>query len=786
MYFENKKKPWETIYSPLPTPQEIVTRQDRILFRFVQQFKQYKLFFKKLPNPCEFCQDFYGPPFFPEDTFWKLYNPQNNEKIEDIDFHTPIVLIQFISDITESESVSFLLSNTVLKLHQLLIIGEGRIEERIKCGIITLYVSWTELREGFSSIYLESGMMLYHEYYANLMLQGISKRPPSQMSCKWDAINSSFKLENGKSTPTSPEISLWRIHLVYHLLQLLRTVLRVSPESSNTKLRKQCIGLMYNSYFLVTSLYDFIKNDIKTKALITSVVSTTEEVTYNLIRRLPSLFHIVSESINSNDGLFKIYIDMTGFLPSFLSLYTHVTTFYLFISKDSKGELIQKILSEYLEAFVHSVLKVLDNIVTIIEEIKISEKKINQEIDKAVTEYLEKIIMIKTAYYLLLAIMHCFSYDQSSVGKIPTLTYIRIYERLKAITEFAEVHFMQKSVHDHSYNFPENFMNSDVKKIPGSRNYIVVDFQEENEDDLFRTYITAVVSWLWHLSLTEALCSEMIVNPATREVFRICYNYDLWTIHSYMAICGMVFNFTIMHTHPVLNCLPLTISIIVKFISELKIPIEGYLLLFQAIREIYPKIITPSVIREVQQIIAPLRTILSSDLPMLKYYNYPLLKQVSHLNKKTLTVGEIKPSSAIQDENDTRNYFPKQLLKNLPLEVINKPEAYPGQAIFQAEARSIIKMVTPITHDGITKTRKNIVMHVKAGEADLLFLKHMNSSREERMSVLFSGVGSQIISHHYSVPETEAQNNKKSMSKLTEGFDRIMNELFDREHGLKK
>jgi hypothetical protein len=100
LYFENKKKPWETIYSIFPTPEEVRTRQDRILYKFRQQFKQYKLFFKKLPEPCQFCQDFYGPPFFPEDQFWKLYSPESMSKIKDIEEHTSIVLLQLITDFT--------------------------------------------------------------------------------------------------------------------------------------------------------------------------------------------------------------------------------------------------------------------------------------------------------------------------------------------------------------------------------------------------------------------------------------------------------------------------------------------------------------------------------------------------------------------------------------------------------------------------------------------------------------------------------------------------------------
>ena len=252
-----------------------------------------------------------------------------------------------------------------------------------------------------------------------------------------------------------------------------------------------------------------------------------------------------------------------------------------------------------------------------------------------------------------------------------------------------------------------------------------------------------------------------------------------------MAICGIIFNFTIMNTRPMLNCLPLTINLIVKLISELKIPIEGYLLLFQAIREIYPKIIEPLTIHKIQQIIAPLRTILSSDLPLLKYFNYPLLKEIVPFSKKAIAVGEDKPLTILEDEYNTKAYFPKQLLKNLPIPSINKLESYPGQAILQAEARSIIKMVTPITHEGIIKTKQKIKMKVKAGEGDLLFYRQPSSTREERMSLLFTGVGSHILTSHYSILETDAVKNKRSIAKVEEGFNKYILQTFDREHNLR-
>ena len=782
-YFEERKRPWETIYSPLATPEEVRTPQDRVIYRFMQQFRQLKLFFKKLPNPCEFCQDFQGPPFLPEDKFWKWYNPTNPQGPEDVDFHTPIVLLQFLSDITDVEDNGFLLASVIGGLNAVLMIGEGRVEERVKCGIITLYVTWTELRPGFISLYLNSGMLFYHQYYLNLTLQGVSKSPPPQISCIWNVQEKYFQLQSGKPTPVTPEVNEWRVHMVFHLLELLRTALRIAPESANQLLKKQCLGMVKAGYSLVLELYAFIDNDIRTKSLVTTVISNTEEVTYALIRRLPGLFFVIADTIEADYGLLKIFIDMTGIIPSLLCTYAHISTLYLFVSKDRTNKLAEKILKESLENFLFTIIRVLGNFCMIIDHIESSLKPKNLEIDKTVTDYLEKIILIKCVNYLLLSLLHCFDCDQYAVSKIPYITYTKIYDLLYKIVKFAKSTFMNKSIYDHSYNFPEGFRNSDIKRIPGSKNYIVVDFEEENEDDLFRDCITTVMSWIWFLSLTDSLGLEIINHPPTEEILKICYVYEQWTIQSYMAICGVLFNFSIMNTSSVINRLPMTIDMFVKYISELRIPIEGYLLLFQVIREIFPKLIDPSKIQRIQQVIAPLRSILSSDLPMLKYFNYPLLKEITPSNKKQVAIDQVRQTKVLEDERSTKVYFPRQLLKVLPIQTATKMEAYPGQSILQNEARSIMKMITPITSDGVLKTRQKINMHFKAGEGDLLVYKNNNnSSREERMSLLFSGVGSQIISHHYSINEGDAVKNKRSIAKLEQGFDKLIMEQFDREH----
>ena len=152
--------------------------------------------------------------------------------------------------------------------------------------------------------------------------------------------------------------------MVFHLLELFRTILRIAPDVSNQMLKKQCLGLSSIGYLLVTGLYEYNDNNPKTRELITSVISTTEEVTYRLIRRLPGLFYVISDSISANYNLLKIYIEMTGDFPNLLSTYTHITTLYLFISKDKANKLAEKIISEYLEAFVHSIFKVLSNLCT--------------------------------------------------------------------------------------------------------------------------------------------------------------------------------------------------------------------------------------------------------------------------------------------------------------------------------------------------------------------------------------------------------------------------------------
>lgn len=774
LYFENKKKPWETIYSPAHTPANYTEPILKYINSITEQFKQYKLFFKKLPKPCEYCNDFDGPPFLPEDEFWKLYSPQFNQQVQDIEAYTPIVLIQFLSVISETEDLNFILNNLMNQLNPLLVIGEGVIEERIKCAIITLYVTWTELREGFIHFYLSSGLLYYHQYYNSLTLQSLSKTPLAGVNCSWDYSGNTFKLNSAKLTPTNSEVNLWRIHILFHLLELFRTVLRVASKSVRHALKSQCIGLIDLNYILIINLYEFIETEPKIRGIINAVISTTEEVSYVIIRKIPGLFYIIADNIFNKPNMIKIYIDMTGFLPSLLSLYTHISSFYLFLSKDKTKKMSLGILSNYLETFAHSILKVLGNLCTNIDEIESYKKKKNSDLGAEINEKLEKILLVKCVYFLLLALLHCFDCDLNSVDQISALSYMRIYERLKKITNFTESNFMNQSVDDGNYDFPQGFSNSDLKLIPGSRNYIVVDFEHENEDTLFRTYLTSVLTWIWYLSKTDSICVEIIVNPFTRDIFRIIFNYEYWNIHSYMAMCSVIYNFTIMRTHTVLNCLPLAIPMIVKLLSEMKIPIEGYLLLIQSIREIYPKIITPSIIQQIQQLIAPLRTILSLTNPVLKYYNYPLLKNIGKKNVQVL-----------EDESIMTEIFPKQLLSTLPIDYSQDLEMYPGQRILQSESRSLIKMITPVTYEGVAKTRQKIAMHVKAGEGDLLVYKPVNTSREEKMSMFFNGVGSKVISNHYSIAEADVLKNKRSIKKLDEGFNRLMSELFDKEHSLK-
>lgn len=771
IYFENKKKPWETIYSPSHTPENYSDPVQKYIHSITEQFKQYKLFFKKLPKPCEYCDEFDGPPFSPEDEFWNLYSPENNDKIKDIDFHTPIVLIQFLSVLCDNENLNFIFNNLMNQLNPLLVMGEGVIEERIKCAIITLYVTWTELREGFIHFYLASGLLYYHQHYNSLTLQSLSKSPTPGIICKWDSSANTFRIDPGNSPASKSEVNLWRIHILFHLLELLRTILRIAPKSVRNALKTQCIGLIDLNYVLVINLYEYIETEPKIRGIINSVISTTEEVSYVIIRTIPGLFYVIADSIFNKEYMVKIYIDMTGFLPSLLSLYTHITSFYLFLSKDKTKKMSLAIISNHLETFAHSLLKVLGNLCTMIDEFESANKKKPSTLEAQINEKIEKILLVKSVYFLLLSLLHCFDNDLNSVDQISALTYMRIYERLKKITDFTEENFMNKSVDDRNFNLPYGFSNLDLRLIPGSRNYIVVDFEEENEDKLFRVYFTSILTWIWYLSKTDSICVEIIVNAFTRDVFRVLFSYEYWNIQSYMAMCSVIYNFTIMRTHTVLNCLPLTIPLIIKLISEMKIPVEGYLLLFQSIREIFPKIITPSIIQQIQQLIAPLRTILSASYPLLKYYNYPLLNNIGRKNTPVL-----------EDESQMTEFFPKQLLSTLPIDYGQDREEYPGQKILQSESKLLIKMITPVTYEGIAKTRQKIAMHVKAGEGDLLIYKPVNTSREEKMSMFFNGVGSKVISNHYSITEADALKNKRSVKKLDDGFNRLMSDLFDKEH----
>ena len=788
LYFESKKKPWETLYSPAHTPESYQEPMQRYVFHMIENFKQFKLFFKKLPKPCEFCQDYYGPAFFADDSFWKLFNPDNSSRLNEISEHLPIVLIQFISVLCEDEDLGFIMSNISSKLNELLLVGEGAVEERIKCAIITLYVTWTELKSGFIHFYLSSGMLWFHQFYNALTLQSLTGATSAGFMCRWDSAASTFRLVSGKTDLVNGDVNLWRIHLLYHLLELLRTILRVASKSVRNAIKAQCIGLVDSNYMLITRLYLFIENDPRTRDIINAVISTTEEVSFVLIRMIPGLFYVIADTIFNNDDLIKIYIDMTGFLPSLLSLYAHISSFYLFISKDKTKKLSFKVISNYLETFAHSILKVFNNICTIIEGLEASDKPKPRDVEGQINEKLEKILLLKCTYYLLLSLLHIFENDPNTVEHIPALSYMRMYERIKKITLFAEKHFKYKSTDERNFEFPMNFKNRDLRMIPGNRNYFTVDFEDENEDKLFRLYFTSVLTWMWSLSQTENICVEIIVNPFTRDIFRICYEYEYWNISSYMALCSVIYNFTIMRTHTVLNCLPLAIPMIVKLISEMKIPVEGYLLLFQSVREIYPKIMTPAAIQQIHQIIAPLRTLLSTSNPVLKYFNYPLLKKVRS--------DEDPNAWVLEDETQMVEVFPRQLLNVLPIEYgknrkMDDPfqnnlfEEYPGQLLMQSEAKSLIKMITPVTQEGVATTRNKIKIHVKAGQGHLLYYKPKNNRREERFSSMLGRAGSRVINSHLSIVDPELAVNEAFSSKVNDVYEKVLSGIFDRDHEFK-
>jgi hypothetical protein len=529
-----------------------------------------------------------------------------------------------------------------------------------------------------------------------------------------------------------------------------------------------------------------MNSDPKSRDIINAVIATTEEVSYVLIRLVPGLFYVVADTVFNNDYLVKIFIDMTGFLPTTISLYAHLSSLYLFISKDKTKKLSYKVMGDHLEPFAHSMLKVFNNICTIIEELEAANRIKPTDIDGQISEKIEKILLVKCTYFLLLTLLHIFENDPNTVEHIPELTYMRMYERLKIITTFAEKHFKYKSLDDRSFLFPQDFKNKDLRSVPGSRLYIVVDFEEENEDKLFRTYMTTLITWLWSLSQTANICMEIIVNPITREIFRICFEYDYWNISSYMAICSMVYNFTIMRTHSVLHCHPLAIPLIVKLISEMNIPVEGYLLLLQSIREVYPKIKNPEEIQQVHQIIAPLRTLLSTSNPMLKYFNYPLLKPVKS--------NQDPKSRELEDETQMVEFFPRQLLNNLPIDLgriktdeLGRQvfEEYPGQHLLQSEARSVIKMITPVTQEGVVTTRNKIKIHVKAGQGHLLYYKPNNKSREERFSSMLGRAGSRMMNSHMSIVDPELAVNEAFSSKVNDLYEKVLSDLFDKEHGLK-
>ncbi|CAG9312125.1 unnamed protein product [Blepharisma stoltei] len=764
-YYKQKNQPWESLRPLTSTPLEFSSRQERIIHKITQEFKQYRLFFRKLPSPCTYCKDLYGPPFYPEDTFWGYYSDPEDQKI-----HVSTTLLQFISDITENENMKFIFDNIMCVLNEVLCIGDSDIENKAKCGIITYYLTCTELKKNFVHSYLASGMLYFHEYYMRLVLKSFSGSSISGVKCRWDPQDKFFILETDPMFGVSSRMSNWNLHILHHLLELLTTVLRQSPESADVFLRKQCSGFISINYELVLSLYKLANDNSPLQSLALDIIAKTEEVLYVFIRRFPSLFYTVLDSVILNEQLFTVYSTMTKDIPSLLSAYAHISTFYLFITKDSTNKLARKLIGTTILPFATSLVKVLRHLCTNIEQLE-AINPYELRVDLAIANILERIVIVKSAHYLVLSLVHCFRTDPQCIESISPSFYVNMFSRLTTILEFADKNFKNKSAYEDNYAFPEEFKNNDIKLIPGSRNWIAVDFEYEDEDILFQMYYSSIMTWAWHISMFDQNCQGLIVHDSMKFMMRLAFEYERWEMDAFMVTTGVIYNFSVLHPNSMLNCLPVIVDIIIKFISLMKIPLESYFLLFQVLRSIHPKLSYSPLAQKLQIIIAPLRAILSSDLPMLKYYNYPMLEEVIPLEKGQIAVGRQRQERITEDETDMRTYFPLQFLRDLPEELSSTSyEIYPGQAIFQREAKTIIQLITPISNHELMKGIKKL--HPVHAEGD----KYV-SYKDKNRDILF-GAGKQVVATKTTILENHFE------SRVDEIYKKFLIDKFDKEHQL--
>lgn len=236
-----------------------------------------------------------------------------------------------------------------------------------------------------------------------------------------------------------------------------------------------------------------------------------------------------------------------------------------------------------------------------------------------------------------------------------------------------------------------------------------------------------------------------------------------------VVTCGVIYNFSALHPNSMINCLPVVIDLIIKLVNSLKIPLESYFLLFQVIRDVYPRVsFTPNE-RRLQTLIAPLRTILSTDLPMLKYYNYPVLEELTPLQRGQIPVGHTRQQRILEDETNMGTYFPLQFLRQLPEELSsNSYEVYPGQMMFQKEARTIIQLLTPINSNKLMKGIKKLKIVDTSN----------NVHYREKNKEILNSVGRQIIASKVTMMETVMNND------VDEIYMKMMIDEFDRNHKL--
>ena len=669
-YFREGKKDWNCLEETGPKEFEV---SENIVVDIVNALKRERKFFRKVPENCSFCEELEVLEFSEEDSFWENCGTFDETNLN-------LLLVQFIADVFDGQESKSILNDLMQYLNSALTTFEKKSYDKLKCSIIILYNVFFELNENFQYSFAKSKLVYYQEHFTRKVLQSISKNPPKSMPCKWNPETKEFQKGSGSQ---KFKFNFSKLHILYHLLGLCLSGLRFfgyEEISEDETLRDQVRGVVSLNSDLVVNLYSLIKEENEYFSIAKSLLAKAEELEYVYIKAFPNLFYLKVNSLAENLAILPEYTEMVGWLSDEVSLLGHVASLYLYLTKDTSKKIINKFFESAFETFMKATYLLLDCMGDKAENILKNKYKFQEaRIDQRISFFISKITVVKVVHYLLLSYVTCFQSLPEVFAKLSIKFYLNTLSKVVRIVKFCESEFKYQTNTETSFNFPERVTNSDIKFVPTISSYFVVDGEIEDEDVVFEKFFGTVVTWLWCITQLEKVSQHFIGNSDLNYLIELGYTYNYWSTPCYMAQCGLVYNFSVFYPVSMIRCIPVVTDLVVKYITEMNIPIEGYILLFQVIRTVYPQIVENSTKQKFQQLLAPLRTILSSEFPMLKYYNHPL---------------------SSKDEQDNSYSFPVYLLANLEeVTLEGEHQAYAGQFALQRETKAVMKLLTPFSEE---------------------------------------------------------------------------------------